>query len=171
MSVFATISPKDWPDSTGDLSIYIYKTFILYPKCWSEYPDKVAKLKWLKVKFDAKGVKKLPDNKKGIYSFIAEPKVGKLHAVGYLLYVGETHEQTLRARCSSYLSEYKKKNKRVHIYEMLRRWPNHLWLHYAIIDDDSLIQELEEDLIAAFIPPFNRKFPAKVRQIRKAALS
>lgn len=171
MSVFNTISPNDWADSANEMSRYTYKNIIIYPKCWQNYPDRVKNLTWDKVKFDVNGLKNLPDDKKGIYSFFAEPQIANHSSVGYLLYIGETHDQTLRARCSSYLSEYKKKNKRVHICEMINRWPEHLWIHYSVINEESQIQQLEEDLIAAFLPPFNRKFPASISKIRKAALS
>jgi hypothetical protein len=170
MSVFQTISPKDWSDSAGEISLYVYKTFILYPKFWTAYPDRVPTLNWKKVRFNAQGVRQLPDDKKGIYSFVAEPQIARHHAIGYLLYIGETHKQTLRTRCTSYLYEVNKKKQRVHIAEMLSRWPDHLWLHYAVIDDHAKIVSLEEDLLAAFHPPFNDDFPASVTEVRKKVL-
>jgi hypothetical protein len=49
-------------------------------------------------------------------------------------------------------------------------YPNHLWVYYAVVKR-NLIQKVEDDLLAAFLPPFNRKFPAVVKHMVKAVFS
>ena len=168
--IFAAISPDDWDAGAWDdevslLKHYHIKKFILCPTHWQGYSNIV--LKWKRVKFSVSGVSKLPDNKQGLYSFLVQPKVGGHPAISYLLYIGETTKQTLKERCSDYLPEAKRKKARVPIRSMIRKWPNHLWLYFAVVDDVTLIKQLEEDLIKAFIPPFNQRFTATVGKAEK----
>ena len=91
--VFAAISPDDWDpvgwdDAVKLLKHYHIKMFILCPDYWNDYKN--IRLKWKRVKFDTKGVKKLPGDKQGLYSFLVQPNVGGHPAISYLLYIGET---------------------------------------------------------------------------------
>jgi hypothetical protein len=147
------------------------KRFLLNPLQWSAYPNRLPGMTWQCVKFDRDGVKRLPNKNGGVYSFVAEPRIAGHSAVAYLLYIGETHDQSLRARCASYLAEPTKPKPRVHIKEMLLKWPDHLWLYYAVVRGKTLIPQLEEDLIAAFLPPFNREFPATIKDLVRAVFS
>jgi len=168
--IFTVISPKDWDEPAWDdavslLKQYRVEKYILCPKFWTEYANK--KLKWKKTKFSKKGLKKLPDDKPGLYSFLAQPDVAGHIAITYLLYIGETTKQSLRERVSDYLNENSKKKARVPIRSMIRKWPDHLWLYFVPIDDVTTIKTLEEDLIKAYIPPFNQKFTAQVGKADK----
>jgi hypothetical protein len=169
VSVFAAISPDDWEiewdDVVGLLKHYNIKKFILCPEHWIGYKN--SRLKWKKVKFNSRGVKKLPDDKQGLYSFLVQPNVAGHPAISYLLYIGETTKQTLKGRCSDYLPEAKSKKARVPIRSMIRKWPDHLWLYFAVVDDVSQIKKLEEDLLKAYMPPFNQKFTAEVGKAGK----
>jgi hypothetical protein len=171
MSVFDSISPNAWTPAVSDFKRFHVPRFLLNPKQWSSYPNRVPGLTWKRVRFNQAGVAAIPDNKKGIYTFVAEPTIAKHNAIRYLLYVGETHNQSLRTRCKNYLAELTNKKPRIHIYEMLTKWPDHLWIHYAVVTNEPDIEPLEEELIAAFLPPFNRKFPATVRGRMKAVFS
>jgi excinuclease UvrABC nuclease subunit len=104
----------------------------------------------------------------GLYSFFAEPQIAGHRFVRYLLYIGEAHGQSLRKRVTSYLYESQKQKPRVHVSEMLARFPNHLWLYFAVVDDVSTITSIEDQLLEAFLPPFNVDFPATVRRLVKA---
>jgi hypothetical protein len=44
---------------------------------------------------------------------------------------------------------------------MLERFPNHLWLYYSVVGKKK-VEKVEAELLAAFLPPFNREFPATV---------
>ena len=170
VSIFPTISPKDWDepaweDAVSILKKYHVSKYILCPQHWSDYSNQL--LRWRKVKFTQKGVLKLPGDKPGLYSFIVQPNVGGHKAVNYLLYIGETTKQSLRDRCSSYLTEPGKKKARVPIRSMVRKWPDHLWLYFVALNDVSKIKQLEEDLIKAYLPPFNQQFTALVGKAGK----
>jgi hypothetical protein len=152
VSIFPVISPEDWDEPAWDdavqiLKKYHVKKYILCPEHWRNYSN--VKLIWRKVKFNAKGIAKLPNDKSGLYSFLVQP-------------IGETTKQSLRERCADYLPEAKKKKARVPIRSMVRKWSDHLWLYFAAVDDKDLIKKLEEDLIEAYIPPFNQRFTAHV---------
>jgi hypothetical protein len=168
MPLFDDLSPKDssWTQAVRHFGDYHIRNCFCNPILWTEYAN--LALTWRRVRFDGAGVRRLPNDKCGIYTFVAEPAVAGHSAVGYLLYVGETERQSLRERCSSYLNERGKAKGRIHICEMIRKWPDHLFLHYAIIDNKSLITKLEDDLIAAFLPPFNKEFPARIGRLIKA---
>jgi hypothetical protein len=165
VSIFPAISPVDWDPAEWDDTVallrkYHVKKFILCPEHWDAYPN--IKLDWKKVRFNqAEMKKKLPD-KPGLYSFLLQPNVAGHNSIQFLLYIGETTKQTLKDRCRDYLPEAKKKNARVTIRSMVRKWPKHLWVYFAAIDDVTLIKQLEEDLLKAYIPPFNQRYTATV---------
>jgi excinuclease UvrABC nuclease subunit len=170
VSVFSAISPKDWDepawnDAVSVLKKYHVSRFILCPQHWSEYSNIV--LTWRKVQFTAKGVARLPDDKPGLYTFIVQPNVGGHTAIKFLLYIGETTKQSLRDRCADYLPEARKKKARVPIRSMVRKWPDHLWIYFAAVEEPSVIKQLEEDLIKAYLPPFNQQFTAHVGKAGK----
>ena len=136
--------------------------FVLYPGRWTacSASGKLPTLNWTRVKFDAAGVKTLPDDKQGVYSFFAEPEIADHQAVRYLLYVGETHAQDFRTRVRSYLNEKAKLKPRVHVVEMLERFPSHLWLYYSVVDKKK-VEMVEANCLppsclrstGSFLPP------------------
>lgn len=50
---------------------------------------------------------------------------------------------------------------------MIRKWPDHLWLYFAVVDDVTIIKQLEEDLLKAYLPPYNQSFTATVGKAGK----
>jgi hypothetical protein len=169
--LFDQISPKDgpgWHSAVNDFSRYRIQRFILHPEQWANCRIEPERLRWTKIKFCKDAVQTLPKDRHGIYSFIAQPDVAGHTAVGYLLYIGKAQTQSLQDRVSNYLHEANSKKCRVHIVEMLRHCPDHLWLHYAEVDDPQAISEIENSLIKAFLPPFNRVFPATIKQLISA---
>jgi len=176
MSVFNIISPKDadWGDHVAQFKRFRVERFILHPGRWTAISplSTIQKLNWVKVRFDATGVGSLPDDKAGVYTFFAEPAIANHDSVRYLLYVGETHgkQTSLRARVRSYLREKRSTTARVHIVEMIERYQSHLWVYYALVKR-NLVEQVEDELLAAYLPPFNRKYPAVVKNMIKAALT
>lgn len=173
MSAFDYISPKDadWRSAVDQFRWYRVDRFVLHSPRWASYMTSGPQLKWKRVRFSKTGVRSLPDDKMGLYTFIAEPQIAGHSAVRYLLYVGEAQDQSLRKRVTSYLYESAKEKPRVHVSEMLAKFPNHLWLYFAVVDDRSSIPKIEEQLLEAFLPPFNREWPATVRSLVKATFS
>jgi hypothetical protein len=173
MTVFNSLSPKDadWRTAVDEFKWYRVDRFILHPSRWKDYMTSGPKLTWKRVRFTKQGVSKLPGNQQGLYTFIAEPQIAGHTCVRYLLYVGEAQGQSLRGRVTSYLYESQKAKPRIHISEMLQKFPDHLWLYFAVVKDVKTITKIEDQLLAAFLPPFNRDFPATVANFVKAALS
>src|SRR5205823_1799319 len=101
-----------------------------------------TKLVWKRVRFDKQGVKRLPNDKRGLYSFIAEPRIAGHGYVRYLLYIGKAQRQSLQARVTGYLYESQKAKPRIHISEMLQKFPEHLWLYFTVVDSVSIITQL-----------------------------
>ena len=87
---------------------------------------------------------------------------------GYVLYIGiaghSSNKRTLRHCYNEYLRE-QRRPKRLHIYEMLTRWQDCLYFHYAeLMDEEADLLSLEATFNDAFIPPFDdRDYSATVR--------
>lgn len=108
---------------------------------------------------------RVPNNAKGVYTFVVKPGIANHPSCAYMMYVGKTEKQMLRDRFSQYFSEKDKgeTSRRPHVTEMLLKWDNFLWFYYAKISDATKIKQVEEELLAAYLPPSNRTFPSKVR--------
>jgi hypothetical protein len=171
-NLFNKLSPKDatWRSKVDAFARYRIQKFILHPELWSACPTFSPKLQWIRVQFNKANVKTLPNNKYGLYSFIAEPEVADHKAVGYLFYIGKAQDQSLQKRVTSYLYEANKAKPRIPIVEMLSHCPQHLYLHYAVVANQSVIASIEAALLEAFLPPFNQDFPATINHMVKAVL-
>lgn len=144
--------------------------FILCPKHWHAFKSR-AKLSWQGVKFETASAAKLPNNKRGVYTFVVQPDVGFHPSISYLLYVGMVDTSDFRTRFKSYLGEPKKPKPRDHILYMIDRWSKHMWFYYAPVSAKTNVELLEDKLLIAMLPPMNRKFPAKVRNAVRMTFS
>ena len=149
--------------SERELGSYLIKRFILSPSQWAGYANPTV-LRWKRVKFSASNVASVPSSN-GVYSFVVDPEICNHPATHYLLYIGRARGVTLRGRFGDYLREQVKDKGRPHMKMMLNKWKDHLWFYYAEVPDASAIDALEEDLLAAYLPPFNRSFPATIREV------
>lgn len=155
--------------------------FILLPDLWDNFNFPHFKLTpqiWKEAKFlhDKNGelseeVKSLPTDKGGIYMFyIKSPVLGPFSE--YLVYIGRaryTDGHNLKIRCRKYFYNYNNHKERPKVYRMMKYWGKHLYLKYIELSDNSIIEELEEELINALLPPFNDKIPEKnIRPAKKA---
>lgn len=153
-----------------DIRSYRVDRFVLYPVHWSSYPS-LCPLEWRKVKFDASTVESVPNDKRGVYTFVADAAVANHPACSYLLYVGKAEKQDFRKRYKQYLRAPQGWKQRPHIAQMVVKWADHLWFYYAEVADESKIKQLEEDLITAFLPPMNRDWPAEITQLVRMVFS
>jgi hypothetical protein len=153
-----------------DLSFYREDRFILCPKHWTGYKNP-ASLTWTSVRFTEANATSVPDNKMGIYSFVAIPGIAQHPACHYLLYIGMVATSDFRTRYRSYLKERTKSKPRDHIVMMLERWQKHLWFYYAEVSGKAIIEALEDDLIVAYLPPVNREWPASIGPVMRMAFS
>ncbi|MCP5559933.1 MAG: hypothetical protein H7A55_19460 [Verrucomicrobiaceae bacterium] len=140
---------------------------MLWPEQWKAFTY-AKQLNWKAIKANSQSAKTLPEST-GVYVFIIQPGIASLECAGIVSYVGETEGQTLRKRCSSYFhqSEY---DVRPHIGEMMHLWKEHLQLFYVETDAADAVA-LENKLLSAFLPPFNRKFPGTFNKLAKSIYS
>jgi hypothetical protein len=164
--------PFETFDTVLDLKDYKVPRMILSPTQWATYRSSFE-LSWNPVRFSAKHLDSVPKNQRGVYSFVVQPGIAQHPLCSYLLYVGKVEKQVFRDRYKQYLSEQEKGHRdarRVHVTRMLQKWKDHLWFCYAPVDDDKLIAQIEDALLAAYLPSHNRDFPASIRKDHAAAL-
>jgi len=102
-------------------------------------------------------IKKLPNNRGGIYIFLLKPdKIPLMHR--YIMYIGRARRAnsfSLRKRCSTYFTDTRPK-----VYRMIKRWGSELYLYYLPINDsDDFIKKVERELLRVIIPPCNSDIP------------
>ena len=156
----------DFIAEVKDPSVY-KRAFLLWKTQWDNYPDPIP-LDWKCVKFEASYRTQIPRSK-GIYAFFVEPRIANFPSHGYLMYIGETGQDSnhnLRKRFADYLSE-KKGTKRRSIEYMLNLWEGYLYFYYAEVDPNQInLKELEQILLDTFIPPFVKQgFSGKIKEI------
>ena len=149
--------PLDLVKAQDEAASY-QQEFILWPTRWENYPAPID-LNWKSVKFEEKNKTTIPENK-GIYAFFVEPQVADFQSHAYLMYIGETGQDSnnnLRERFGQYFS-YKKNHKRPNIHRLLNKWDGYLYFYYVEIPHNSMnLNELETMLLDTFIPPYNRR--------------
>ena len=144
------------------LKDFLLGRMILSPPNWSCFSTPVP-LAWSSVKFSPENMAKIPTTC-GVYTFLVQPGIANHPYCSYLLYVGETTKQNFRARYKQYLEEQKAVGdaRRIHVSDMLEKWDGYLHFCYAPIEKKELITKVENELLAAYLPPANRVFPAKI---------
>ena len=163
--------PFESSASMFTLKDYKMERMILSPNHWASFTCPVT-LRWEPIKFGAEHTDDVPNNLKGVYSFVVRPGIADHPQCSYLLYIGKVEDQAFRTRYKQYLKEKQMGNnaRRVHVSRMLQKWEGYLWFYYASIDDDAIIGAVEDALLAAYLPSHNRTFPSHVRYGHKSAL-
>lgn len=155
--------------SIADSKIHMILNAVLWDRCDQGIIESIN-TNWSEVKFLDyvnnslhTSMDLLPNDKGGIYVFIAKPNIIPDSHL-YILYIGrsrKTQNQNLRKRCSEYVKDGRPK-----ILRMIRNWGKYLYIRYLPLDDNSVIEELEKRLINAILPPCNDQIPDK--EIREA---
>lgn len=125
------------------------------PNNWS------AELKYLNQTNDdvSDDIKRLPNNKGGIYVFFIKG-VNLPFMENYILYVGRckcTDNQNIRKRAKEYF-----KDARPLILRMFDRWKEHLYYRCYLDDDNDRICRNEVSLIRAIMPELNEDIPDRI---------
>lgn len=146
------------------LSDYRLSRMVLSPPHWRSFPGPRS-MSWRAVPFGAANVAQVPADQRGVYSFVVKPGIAAHPECAYLLYVGMVKDQYFRDRFRQYLREREARDlsRRMHVTQMLLKWDGFLWFCYAPIDDQAAIVPAEDALLAAYLPPCNKDFPARVR--------
>lgn len=133
------------------------KTFILSPDQWQLL--RIPRFAWQHVKFTSDNKDAVPSIR-GIYLFMIKYDSTLLPSHGYVAYVGltgDTNGRTLNDRYADYLRD-QKRPKRVHIYDLLNRWKNHIYFYFAEVPDTTVsLSSIETNLLDSLIPPYNKK--------------
>lgn len=138
--------------------------FTLWLTGWKNYPAPIS-LNWKSVKFERENRSTIPESQ-GIYAFFVVPQVANFRNHAYLMYIGETGQDSnnnLREKFSEYFA-YKRNHKRPHIHRLLNKWDDYLYFYYAEIPHNTInLYELETMLLDTFQPPYNiRDFSAEI---------
>lgn len=152
-ATFAARSPADFK----------VQHMILFPPAWAAFRF-TTELKWKLVPFSATKLNEVPEDERGVYSFVVQPGVAN-HPASYLLSVRKTG-RNFRARYREYLRDFEAgiESRRPHISGMLAKWNGYLWFCYAHIDDEAEIVPAEDALLAAYLPPTNVELSGKLRK-------
>ncbi len=152
------------PRTSYQLNDYRLWRMVLSPTQWRSCNVPV-KLAWRAVKFDRENVTRIPYDARGVYTFVVKPGIARHPSCSYLMYVGKAENQVLRKRYRQYLTEKAKgeRSRRPHVTEMLLKWEGFLWFYYAEIRNKTKIKGVEDQLLAAYLPPSNRTFPSRIR--------
>lgn len=153
------------PPSKYELKDFRLCRMVLSPPQWQLCKLPVS-LAWRAVRFQRANVNRVPNNAKGIYTFVVKPGIANHPSCAYLMYVGKAEKQMLRGRFSQYFAEKDEgeASRRPHVTEMLLKWDKFLWFYYAEISDATKIKRVEDELLTAYLPPSNRTFPSTVRR-------
>jgi hypothetical protein len=148
------------------LKKYNVDRIVLSPKLWKACKLPVS-LNWSVVKYHKSQKSKLPKSQ-GVYTFVVKPGIVNHPECAYVMYVGKTEKQTFRERFSQYFIEEKNPKGREHIKIMAKFWKDNLWYCYAPVANVNLIDDIEDQLRNAFVPPYNREFRGTIGKARKA---
>lgn len=123
---------------------------------------------WEKVKFPPMNRGDIPKSP-GVYAFVVTPELFDFPLASGLFYVGKA--TCLYDRIGSYIGEQNKRlvdSVRPHVWRMINQWNGHLLYLYTITADVAAAEALEDKMLSAFRPHFNRKFEATVSQTMRA---
>lgn len=152
---------------TEDLRKYNVQSIVLSPNRWETFKSGLN-LDWKLVKFKLGSIEDIPDDKFGVYSFVVEPGIANHPRCSYLLYIGKAEVQMLRDRLKQYFYEPSNPKGRGPIQDMIIDWPDHLFVCYAVVEDTTIIDDLENSLVEAFVPPLNQQYRGELGQAVRA---
>ena len=99
----------------------------------------------------------------GVYSLMVQPGIAGHSTCSYLMYIGKA--KNLRKRFGDYLT--RERIRRPKVVRLLGMYSGHISFFYCTIDED-LLDDTEDELLNAFVPPCNSQFTGEVQQARGA---
>lgn len=105
----------------------------------------------------------------GVYAFVVRSNLFDFPFAAGLFYIGKA--TCLYDRIGAYIGEQNKRfvdSTRPHVWRMVNQWNGHLLYFYTTTADVASAEALEEKMISAFRPHFNRQFEATVSQTVRA---
>jgi len=152
---------------SDELRKFELKNVILMPSAWEAW--KLPALTWKTCHFESTAAASIPNDRRGVYTFVIQPGIAGHPLCAFLAYVGKAAGKSgFRARYSKYRAELKRTDSdRPLVNRMVKKWYKYLWFCYAEVADPN-IKNVEDELLSAYLPPINTEFPAKVSAAMRA---
>ena len=153
----------------GDLAFTgpIYEVRMQYStKAWSTATS--SSHEWTELAFPPNPRNAVP-KQPGVYVFVVRPNLFDLLQTSGVLYVGKA--TSLYERVGAYISEINKRHalsKRPHIWRMVNVWNGHLRYLYTITSTVADAEDLEDRMLEALLPYFNKELPAETSRRQRA---
>ncbi|MEY8214916.1 MAG: GIY-YIG nuclease family protein [Colwellia sp.] len=139
---------------------------MFYPGAWVNSQSSTRA--WINVDFPPNPRSGIPAES-GVYAFVVEPNLFSLAPASGLFYIGKA--TNLYQRIGAYIGELNKafsSSKRPHIWKMLNQWNGHFKYYYTTTSNVSMAEDLEEEMLKAFRPPYNKQYDAETSQTMRA---
>lgn len=163
----------DFVNSSVDLPKYRIAVTLEPDRLIAAHAD-LQPLAWQSIAYGPDEIRKVPDDKRGIYAFAVSYPSDVLPPHGYILYIGiagRNSNRSLRARYRDYLSP-KAVLKRERIARMIECWRSILRFWFAPVEStmtSAALQSIERRLNTAFMPPFSvNDMDAETRRMMRA---
>ena len=149
-------------EQSDEFRAYEVRRLILYPPAWQTLALQVP-LQWTSIQLSKTAPNQISDTDHGVYTFVVQPGIASHPLCACLLYVGKASGKGgFRARYYSYVGEHGKDDSpRPLVNRMINKWYEHLWFCYAVVPTAS-VPNTEEELLKAYMPPYNTQFPAEI---------
>ena len=129
--------------------------FCLWPRQWKTFN---RTLEWCSVELDHDHKSWVPGTP-GVYSLVVSAEIAGHPCSSYLMYVGRA--TNLRRRFGKYLNE--ERTKRSKIVRLLELYRDRISFVYSIVHN-NVLEDTEEELIDALVPPCNSKFTGELQR-------
>ena len=159
--------PGDRVDASWALTVKFFgRMFYLAPVMWLRFQD-LDDLEWDYVDFSEDTVTRVPSDSHGVYGIQVLPPMNIPPGPSYLIYIGETHDQSLQQRYEQHLKKLTRHdNVQPKLSDAVKLWSGYLRFYFAPVEGDrSKIKSIEAELLGAHLPPCNQKFPAGVQSM------
>lgn len=153
-------SPADLVVSQNEYLNHIW-SICLWPAQW-KLCDPNMRLSWKHVLLNKEHRSKVP-KATGIYSLVIQPCIVGHFGCSYLMYLGKA--RNLNRRFGDYLTT--ERTKRPKVLRLLQMYRGYIQFFYSEVDEKRL-DNTEESLINAFVPPCNAKFTGKLGEACRA---
>lgn len=150
----------DFIDDVKDAKAHSHR-ILLWPAAWKKF-TKPRRLNWRKCSFSPAEKSRIPD-RPGVYAFLIEPRFYPAIRVAVLMYIGKT-DRSLRTRFGEYLKEADDPTGRPAVSFILTTYSGHLTFYCAPVRPPRSPAKVEDELLASFMPPLNKTYPARVRR-------
>lgn len=139
---------------------------LFLPPAWAAAPT--ISCKWVRNDFPPNPRSSIP-KKPGVYVFVVTTDVFDFPSANGLFYVGKA--KNLYERISAYIGDENIQllnTKRPLVWRMLNVWSGHLKYFYTTTTDVKAAEHLENQMINALRPPFNRRYDATTSKAMRA---